>query len=176
MNEPEVPPDMRVGHVPCASPISLADRFYATCWASTSRLRPRFGLRARCSSPRELPPPHRPEHLAEPGWNTTPRGAHWTLSSRPPLPRPPWPRPRRAATPEPRLPHQRRRDHGATVSVYLSDPDGNGIELYYDGPRSEWFDPQGNPVLKRTRSTRASYWNSITTGGFTPLISVKPRR
>lgn len=23
-------------------------------------------------------------------------------------------------------------DHGATVSVYLRDPDGNGIELYYD--------------------------------------------
>lgn len=39
-------------------------------------------------------------------------------------------------------------DHGATVSVYLRDPDGNGIELYYDRPRSEWFDPQGNPILK----------------------------
>jgi catechol 2,3-dioxygenase len=32
--------------------------------------------------------------------------------------------------------------------VYLRDPDGNGIELYYDRPRPEWFDPQGNPVLK----------------------------
>ncbi|MBA2534327.1 MAG: VOC family protein [Rubrobacter sp.] len=39
-------------------------------------------------------------------------------------------------------------DHGATVSVYLRDPDGNGIELYYDRPRSEWFDERGNPVLK----------------------------
>ena len=28
-------------------------------------------------------------------------------------------------------------DHGATVSVYLSVPDGNGIELYYDRPREE---------------------------------------
>jgi len=26
-------------------------------------------------------------------------------------------------------------DHGATVSVYLRDPDGNGVELYYDRPR-----------------------------------------
>ena len=26
-------------------------------------------------------------------------------------------------------------DHGGTVSVYLRDPDGNGIELYYDRPR-----------------------------------------
>jgi catechol 2,3-dioxygenase len=39
-------------------------------------------------------------------------------------------------------------DHGATVSVYLRDPDGNGVELYYDRPRPQWFDPQGNPVLK----------------------------
>jgi catechol 2,3-dioxygenase len=40
-------------------------------------------------------------------------------------------------------------DHGATVSVYLADPDGNGIELYYDRPRAHWFDDDGRPVLKR---------------------------
>lgn len=39
-------------------------------------------------------------------------------------------------------------DHGATVSVHLSDPDGNGTELYYDRPRKEWFDQQGDPALK----------------------------
>jgi|SRR5689334_17974899 len=39
-------------------------------------------------------------------------------------------------------------DHGATVSVYLADPDGNGIELYYDRPREAWFDANGAPVLK----------------------------
>jgi catechol-2,3-dioxygenase len=32
--------------------------------------------------------------------------------------------------------------------VHLSDPDGNGIELYYDRPQEEWFDARGNPVLK----------------------------
>jgi catechol 2,3-dioxygenase len=37
------------------------------------------------------------------------------------------------------------------VSVYLSDPDGNGIELYYDRPRSAWFDDDGRPVLKADR-------------------------
>jgi catechol 2,3-dioxygenase len=42
-------------------------------------------------------------------------------------------------------------DHGATVSVYLSDPDGNGIELYYDRPRADWFDPDGRPLLKAER-------------------------
>jgi catechol 2,3-dioxygenase len=39
-------------------------------------------------------------------------------------------------------------DHGATVSVYLSDPDGNGIELYYDRPRADWFDEEGRPIVK----------------------------
>ena len=40
------------------------------------------------------------------------------------------------------------RDHGGTVSVYLQDPDGNGIELYYDRPRETWFDAQGNPIMR----------------------------
>ena len=30
----------------------------------------------------------------------------------------------------------------------LSDPDGNGVELYFDRPRAEWFDAGGRPVLK----------------------------
>jgi len=29
-------------------------------------------------------------------------------------------------------------DHGVSEAVYLHDPDGNGIELYRDRPRSEW--------------------------------------
>ena len=55
---------------------------------------------------------------------------------------------RRGAPDRPRLPHRGAEDHGATVSVYLSDPDGNGIELYYDRPREYWFDSRGIPVLK----------------------------
>jgi catechol 2,3-dioxygenase len=39
-------------------------------------------------------------------------------------------------------------DHGGTVSVYLRDPEGNGVELYYDRPREQWFGPDGRPVLK----------------------------
>ena len=37
-------------------------------------------------------------------------------------------------------------DHGGTVSVYLADPDGNGVELYHDRPRSHWRDADGRPV------------------------------
>lgn len=29
-------------------------------------------------------------------------------------------------------------DHGVSEAIYLSDPDGNGVELYRDRPVSEW--------------------------------------
>ncbi len=40
-------------------------------------------------------------------------------------------------------------DHGATISVYLRDPDGNGIELYYHRPREEWGPPKAEPFDPR---------------------------
>lgn len=36
-------------------------------------------------------------------------------------------------------------DHGVSEAIYLSDPDGIGLELYADRPRSEWpQDANGN--------------------------------
>jgi catechol 2,3-dioxygenase len=36
-------------------------------------------------------------------------------------------------------------DHGVSLAIYLNDPDGNGVELYWDRPKEEWpFDKQGN--------------------------------
>lgn len=29
-------------------------------------------------------------------------------------------------------------DHGVSEAIYLRDPDGNGLELYWDRPREEW--------------------------------------
>ncbi len=29
-------------------------------------------------------------------------------------------------------------DHGVSDALYLRDPDGNGVELYWDRPRNEW--------------------------------------
>ena len=29
-------------------------------------------------------------------------------------------------------------DHGVSDAIYLRDPDGNGVELYWDHPQSEW--------------------------------------
>lgn len=35
-------------------------------------------------------------------------------------------------------------DHIVSEAIYLSDPDGNGIEVYRDRPRSDWYDQNGN--------------------------------
>lgn len=36
-------------------------------------------------------------------------------------------------------------DHGVSEAIYLNDPDGNGIELYWDRPKADWpFDAEGN--------------------------------
>ena len=29
-------------------------------------------------------------------------------------------------------------DHGVSEALYLDDPDGNGVELYWDRPRAQW--------------------------------------
>ncbi len=29
-------------------------------------------------------------------------------------------------------------DHGVSEAIYLADPDGNGVELYWDRPRADW--------------------------------------
>lgn len=39
-------------------------------------------------------------------------------------------------------------DHGVSEAIYLHDPDGNGIEIYRDRPRSEWpVDANGNQTM-----------------------------
>jgi catechol 2,3-dioxygenase len=39
---------------------------------------------------------------------------------------------------EGRWPVQGASDHGVSEALYLSDPDGNGLELYVDRPRQDW--------------------------------------
>lgn len=38
-------------------------------------------------------------------------------------------------------------DHLVSEAIYLSDPDGNGIEVYRDRPRPEWQYENGLPVM-----------------------------
>jgi len=36
-------------------------------------------------------------------------------------------------------------DHGVSEAIYLNDPDGNGVELYWDKPTDIWtYDADGN--------------------------------
>lgn len=43
------------------------------------------------------------------------------------------------------VPLQGASDHGVSEAIYLADPDGNGVELYWDRPRDEWpVDAAGN--------------------------------
>ncbi len=36
-------------------------------------------------------------------------------------------------------------DHGVSEALYLNDPDGNGVELYWDKPKEEWpVDAEGS--------------------------------
>lgn len=40
-------------------------------------------------------------------------------------------------------------DHGVSEAIYLDDPDGNGVELYWDKPQAEWpRDAKGNLVMR----------------------------
>lgn len=43
-------------------------------------------------------------------------------------------------------------DHGVSEALYLDDPDGNGVELYWDRPRESWpRDEAGNIVMYTER-------------------------
>jgi catechol 2,3-dioxygenase len=43
-------------------------------------------------------------------------------------------------------------DHGVSEALYLDDPDGNGVELYWDRPRDRWPRPSdGEGVVMFTR-------------------------
>lgn len=40
-------------------------------------------------------------------------------------------------------------DHGVSEALYLNDPDGNGVELYWDRPNENWpVDAAGNLQMK----------------------------
>jgi len=43
-------------------------------------------------------------------------------------------------------------DHGVSEAVYVTDPDGNGVELYCDKPEGEWpRDADGNLAMINAR-------------------------
>jgi catechol 2,3-dioxygenase len=42
-------------------------------------------------------------------------------------------------------------DHGVSEALYLRDPDGNGVELYWDRPREAWPRDAGGALAMVTR-------------------------
>lgn len=62
-------------------------------------------------------------------------------------------------------------DHAVSEAFYLNDPDGNGIEIYADRPRSEWQkDAKGeyvmgsDPVDVQSLLQLAGPWNGLPAG------------
>ncbi len=52
---------------------------------------------------------------------------------------------------EKNFPIQGASDHGVSESIYLTDPDGNGVELYWDRPLEDWpIDDEGHLNLTTT--------------------------
>jgi len=43
-------------------------------------------------------------------------------------------------------------DHGVSEAIYLRDPDGNGLELYWDRPRDEWPRSADGSIAMFTKS------------------------
>jgi len=42
-------------------------------------------------------------------------------------------------------------DHGVSEALYLNDPDGNGVELYWDKPKEEWPENEDGSLNMYTR-------------------------
>jgi catechol 2,3-dioxygenase len=49
------------------------------------------------------------------------------------------------------VPLQGASDHGVSEALYLSDPDGNGIELYWDRPQEQWPRSPGGGIEMFTK-------------------------
>ncbi|OYX66445.1 MAG: hypothetical protein B7Y95_23685 [Rhizobiales bacterium 32-66-11] len=59
-------------------------------------------------------------------------------------------------------------DHLVSEALYLDDPDGNGIEIYRDRPRSEWFGPDGTLQMATLRLDLTSLAAESTERGPAP--------
>jgi catechol 2,3-dioxygenase len=42
-------------------------------------------------------------------------------------------------------------DHGVSEALYLDDPDGNGVELYWDRPKDQWQYNEDGTVIMFTK-------------------------
>ena len=57
---------------------------------------------------------------------------------------------------EKRITIERVSDHGHAIGIYIRDPDGNGIEVSYEMPSSEWGHDESGYMISRTEKGRLS--------------------
>jgi catechol 2,3-dioxygenase len=64
-------------------------------------------------------------------------------------------------------------DHGVSEAIYLSDPDGNGLEFYVDRPRDQWpFDQDGLVMTTKPLNIR-SLLDSASPPASEPLVGAR---
>ena len=84
------------------------------------------------------------------------------------------------------VPIERVGDHGVSIGIYLKDPDGNGVEVGYELPRSEWprqdnlfVEGNGGPGMRTNRRrgsfTRRSARASRPNRWLTVMATKRPR-
>jgi catechol 2,3-dioxygenase len=52
------------------------------------------------------------------------------------------------------IPIERVSDHGHAIGIYIHDPDGNGIEVSYEMPASQWGHDESRYMIGGTQKGR----------------------
>ena len=66
-------------------------------------------------------------------------------------------------------------DHGISLGIYLRDPDGNGVEVFYEMPRAEW--PVDYHIFSRDKTGRGRFpgpWDSEIRPDGPPVAAPQP--
>ena len=67
-------------------------------------------------------------------------------------------------------------DHGVSEALYLRDPDGNGVELYWDRPQEAWpRSPDGGIAMFTKRLDLNALLKEIEPGNTAPPVAEGPR-
>ena len=67
-------------------------------------------------------------------------------------------------------------DHGVSEALYLRDPDGNGVELYWDRPQGAWpRTPQGGLAMFTRRLDLGGLLKEVETEANSPKVEEGPR-
>ena len=66
-------------------------------------------------------------------------------------------------------------DHGISLGIYLRDPDGNGVEVFYEMPRAEW--PVDYHIFSRDKASRGRFpgpWDAEIRADGPPVPQPQP--